>query len=169
MTWHFSYHAPSLALGWCMGDNQCVTSSALLVSRWLWPGNKTFLEVSCMVVTWWIVAFLQSVSTAKQSVPVGTFPIRLCWWRQIASLIWSSFLVERHSHLVERRDKVEDTVLHVLSFLPSYYNFYTGLFIVYTSWVTRRCPGREKLFMAFLIGIHEKGVDLMDLLRVCFW
>ena len=26
-------------------------------SRWLWPGNGTFLEVASMVVTWWIVAF----------------------------------------------------------------------------------------------------------------
>ena len=29
--------------------------------RWLWPGNKTVLEVASMVVTWWIVAFLPSV------------------------------------------------------------------------------------------------------------
>ena len=29
-----------------------------MVSRWLWPGNRTFLEVASMVViTWWIVAF----------------------------------------------------------------------------------------------------------------
>ena len=27
------------------------------VSRWLWPGNRTFLEVASIVVTWWIVAF----------------------------------------------------------------------------------------------------------------
>ena len=32
-----------------------------MVSRWLWPGNGTFLEVACMVVTWWIVGFLHSV------------------------------------------------------------------------------------------------------------
>ena len=24
---------------------------------WLWPGNRIFLEVASMVVTWWIVAF----------------------------------------------------------------------------------------------------------------
>ena len=29
-----------------------------LVSRWLQPGNRTFLEVESMVVSWWIVAFL---------------------------------------------------------------------------------------------------------------
>ena len=27
-----------------------------LLAWWLWPGNRTFLEVSSMVVTWWIVA-----------------------------------------------------------------------------------------------------------------
>ena len=31
-------------------------SSVLVVSRWLWPGNRTFLEVASMVVTWWMVA-----------------------------------------------------------------------------------------------------------------
>ena len=42
---------------WRSGDNQSVGSSALVVSRWLWPGNRTFLEVASMVVTWWIVTF----------------------------------------------------------------------------------------------------------------
>ena len=32
-------------------------SSVLVVSRWLWPGNRTFWEVVSMVVTWWTVAF----------------------------------------------------------------------------------------------------------------
>ena len=32
-------------------------SSVLVVSSWLWPGNRTFWEVDSMVVTWWIVAF----------------------------------------------------------------------------------------------------------------
>ena len=27
---------------------------------WLWPGNRTFLEVASMVVSWWIVPFLHS-------------------------------------------------------------------------------------------------------------
>ena len=30
-------------------------SSVPVVSRWLWPGSTTFLEVASMVVTWWIV------------------------------------------------------------------------------------------------------------------
>ena len=56
---------------WCSSDNQSVGSSALVVSRWLWPGNITFLEVASMVViyfrnrsrgrvwvvTWWIAFF----------------------------------------------------------------------------------------------------------------
>ena len=34
-----------------------VGSSVPVVSRWLWSGNRTFSEVSSMVVTWWKVAF----------------------------------------------------------------------------------------------------------------
>ena len=36
-------------------------SSVPVVSRWLWPGNRTFSEVANMVVTWWIVAFFLPV------------------------------------------------------------------------------------------------------------
>ena len=32
----------------------------MVVSRWIGPGNRTFLEVASKVVTWWIVAFLSS-------------------------------------------------------------------------------------------------------------
>ena len=41
-------------------DNQSIGPSVLAVSRWLWRGTRTFLEVTSMVayvVTWWIVAF----------------------------------------------------------------------------------------------------------------
>ena len=31
-----------------------------VIRRWLWPGNRTFLEVASMVVTYWIAAFLRS-------------------------------------------------------------------------------------------------------------
>ena len=49
---------PTLSLSPSPFDNQCVTSSAPMVSRWLRPGNRTFLEVDSMVVSWWIVARL---------------------------------------------------------------------------------------------------------------
>ena len=44
------------------GNNQSVGSSAPVASRWLGSGNRTFLEVASMVVTWWInlVVFLHS-------------------------------------------------------------------------------------------------------------
>ena len=32
----------------------------MAVSRWLGLGNRIFLEVASMVVTWWIVTFLAS-------------------------------------------------------------------------------------------------------------
>ena len=57
MTLHFKYH-PRLK----SGNNQSVGSWVLVVSRWLWPGNRTFLEVASMVVTWWIVAFVRNES-----------------------------------------------------------------------------------------------------------
>ena len=42
-------------------------SSIPVVSRWLCPGTKTFVEVASMVVTWWIVACLCSVITHKET------------------------------------------------------------------------------------------------------
>ena len=43
---------------WHSGDNQSVGSSAPVVSRWLWPGSRSFLEMNSMVVTYWIVFFV---------------------------------------------------------------------------------------------------------------
>ena len=62
-------------LYWCLGDNQSVRSSVPVVSRWLWPGNRTFLEVASMVATWWLVAFLRSIDSDVNiplKVPVTT-------------------------------------------------------------------------------------------------
>ena len=58
MTWNFNYppHCRS-------GNNQSVRSSVPVVGRWLWPGNRTYLEVTSVVVTSWIVACLRSVNT----------------------------------------------------------------------------------------------------------
>ena len=56
MNLHFNYHPR-----WQLSDNQSVRSSVPVVSRWLWPGNRTFSEVASMVVTWWIVAFFCTV------------------------------------------------------------------------------------------------------------
>ena len=61
MTLHFDYHPY-----WCSGNNQSVGSSVPVVSRWLWPGNRTFLEAASMVITWWIAGyFLHSETTHK--------------------------------------------------------------------------------------------------------
>ena len=48
---------------WFLADNHSVRSSAPVVNRWLWPANRTFLEVDSMVVSWWIVAFLSCDSS----------------------------------------------------------------------------------------------------------
>ena len=50
-------HIEHYSIRWCSGNNQSVGSSAPVVSRWLWTGNRTVLEVTSMVVTWWIVFF----------------------------------------------------------------------------------------------------------------
>ena len=49
---------------WHLGNNQSVVSSVPVVSRWLWPENRTFLEVASTVLIWWIVAFF----------------VRVTWW-----------------------------------------------------------------------------------------
>ena len=61
MTRHFDYYPR-----WCSADNWSVGSSAPVVSRWLWNGNRTFLKVASMVVSWWIVTFLSSARTWKK-------------------------------------------------------------------------------------------------------
>ena len=51
---------PLMQSRWHSVDNQSVGSSVPVVSRWLWPRNRIFLEVASMVVTRWIAAFLHS-------------------------------------------------------------------------------------------------------------
>ena len=51
-----------------LGQYQSVESSALVVSSWFaLPGNRVFLELASMVVTWWIVTLLSGVHN-------GAFP-----------------------------------------------------------------------------------------------
>ena len=57
--WHCA--KKPLSTSWHSGDNQRVRSSVLVVSKRLWPGNGTFLEVAIMVAIRCIVAFLRSV------------------------------------------------------------------------------------------------------------
>ena len=52
ITWHFVY---------CPSASEGKWRVISMVSRWLWPGNRTYLELVSMVVTWWIVACLPSV------------------------------------------------------------------------------------------------------------
>ena len=44
-----------------LGNYQGVGLSAQVVSRWLRPGNRTFLQVAGIVVPWWIVDLLSSI------------------------------------------------------------------------------------------------------------
>ena len=44
---------------------------------WLWPGNRTFLKVASMLVTWWIVAFLRSEGKNDPALTVHSTKIQL--------------------------------------------------------------------------------------------
>ena len=62
------------------GVHQCQTRRA-----WLWPENTTFLEVTSMVVTWWIVAFLRRVHRSWWSCECTSFwaqpyLVHSSWW-----------------------------------------------------------------------------------------
>ena len=76
MTLLFNYH-----LHWHLGNNQSVKSSVAVVSRWLWPGKRTFLKVFSMVIAWWIVAFCTVLR--KVITPVDIFlSERMKGWRE---------------------------------------------------------------------------------------
>ena len=52
---HTIHQLPTmLCTSYCWHTGQCVGSSAPVVSKWLLPRYRTFLEVASMVVTWWI-------------------------------------------------------------------------------------------------------------------
>ena len=70
MTLHFNYHLCS-----CLGDNKSVGLSTSVVSRWLWPGNRTFSEVASMMVARWIVAVSPSVAykTVVNAILTGLY------------------------------------------------------------------------------------------------
>ena len=46
--------------------------------RWLWPGNRTFLEVASIVVTWWILALLRSDERANFRGGICIQEVRHC-------------------------------------------------------------------------------------------
>ena len=50
-------------------DAQVIVKLSSYQYRWLEePGNRTLLEVTLMVVTWWIVAFVQWVFLAMSQL-----------------------------------------------------------------------------------------------------
>ena len=65
-----------------------------MVSRWLWPGNRTFLEVASMVVAWWIVA-LCAVTDVQQFNDISGehWLLRsLTWWKQASKITLLQFI-----------------------------------------------------------------------------
>ena len=77
-----NHHASHLKNVLSPGPNHLLTTVAddptLCLSpkhRWLGPGNRTFLEVDSIVVSWWIVAFctgstFQYVNVFAQNDPI---------------------------------------------------------------------------------------------------
>ena len=76
---------------WCLGYNQTMGLPVPMVSRWLWPGNRTYLEVASMVVTWWIVTFVQSVCTHNMLLKYCIESHRWKLINKLGTFIWASF------------------------------------------------------------------------------
>ena len=91
MTLHFSYYPC-----WPLGDNCSIGSSAPVGSRWLWPVNRTLLDVDSMVVSWWIVAFLRCVTSLviANSKPFPAFVVI-----KIPQMFVDASRMESSSHL----------------------------------------------------------------------
>ena len=76
-------------------DNQSVESSVPVVSRWLWPENRTFWEVASTVVTWWIVAFLPHIK--RQRSPLSHVDhlesnyVFMCFMQSEMKYLWTMF------------------------------------------------------------------------------
>ena len=78
-----------------------VRSSVPVVSRWLWPENRTFLEVVSTVLTWWMMAFLPSVSPTQISYQIIKTVSHLWgrWWQKISFYSRDRQLVSGVLHL----------------------------------------------------------------------
>ena len=59
-------------------------SSVLMVSRWLWPGNRTFLKVAGVVATWWIIPFFVQCKACLCMLQVWVLAIT----RHMLSTVW---------------------------------------------------------------------------------
>ena len=89
MTLHFNYRQS--ASEW--------RSSAPVVSRWLWPGNRTFLEVDSLVVSWWIVAFFAQCVylltimkyTIRSTIPVSVSMLSKTYSLALSTGTWISY------------------------------------------------------------------------------
>ena len=64
-------------------DNKSVGSSVPVVSRWIWSGNRTFLKVASIVVTWWIQWLFWTVLTSpacSKCFPRSCILTQYEWW-----------------------------------------------------------------------------------------
>ena len=79
--------------------------SVPVVSRQLWPRNRTFLAVASMVVTWWIVAFLHSVLP-----PLHKQESTMQKWKQPHhATLWSLYYLSQLAH----KDRHKNMFSHV--------------------------------------------------------
>ena len=70
--------------------------SVPVVSRWLWPGSRTFVEVASMMVTWWIVfVFAQWWWLVKYH---GSWWNMSRWWKiEICTDEWGAICMQQFS------------------------------------------------------------------------
>ena len=93
------------------GNNQSVGSSVSVVSRWLWPGNMTFLVVTSMVVTWWTVTFMRRAFSH-----IMLFLIPFLWLSWLPSVVSCVVLITLsqiwHSNLMVLHDLKSYSIFH---------------------------------------------------------
>ena len=91
---------------------------------WLWPGNRTYLKVASMVVTWWRVAFFPVIHTEGISKTYWS-----CSYRVVVLSLWVTALIQEkfslNAHLISttgtlflsrRNDPSTDTQLSWIAY-----------------------------------------------------
>ena len=122
---------------WHPSNNQSVRSSIPVVSRWLWPGSRIYLEVVSMVVTRWIVAFSYSGDMTIKAVFTFT-SFSECVVVSL-SVIMHMFIKQQSAQSLEKSMFFTSGCLNVLQ-----ENVYFGLVWMYL-WFSGLGLGRQPL------------------------
>ena len=142
-----------------------------MVSRWLCPGNRPFLEVANMVVSWWIVAFLPSSRVHVTSQVFDACNWSVLKYRNIWAGFWCSTthssmscytfnadIFAQHENVSNTKNIPRGRGWHTLLRSKPISFFFPFLCIV---WIFRKIPIYFFLFSRF------KSLDTKVLQKVC--